>query len=233
MIESEIIIKGEKAIPHKVRLSHRGPLMESDLLYDSIRGIFNWPGNKLQTKATYSLGWGGFYKDDHVFKYFLAISTAEKVPELMARFDEIGKNGYFGVSMNFMMADTTGNIGYMMLLPTIKRKDRTPFIGSRVLDGTVSAYDWEGHLPITANPRSLNPSKGFLTTANNRQVPDNAATDTGAGNVDTPRSVRIDEFFSGMIASGHKITLDDIRTLQQDQLDTYARSVKPLIIQLA
>ena len=70
--------------------------------------------------------------------------------------------------MNFMMADSSGNIGYMMLLPTIQRKDTTPFIGSRVLDGTVSSYDWIGPLPLSANPRSLNPRRGFIATANNR-----------------------------------------------------------------
>lgn len=233
VIESELKIKGEASQTHKVRLTHRGTLMDSDLLHDSIRGIFQWPANRLQSKATFSLGWGGFYKDDHVFKYFLAISTAETVPKLMSQFDEIGKDGYFGVSMNFMMADTAGNIGYMMLLPTIQRKDRTPFIGSRVLDGTVSSFDWEGALPLLANPRALNPKRGFLTTANNRQVPDTAATDTGAGNVDTPRAVRIDEFFSGLIAAGKKITLEDTRALQQDYMDTNARANKPNVIKIA
>jgi penicillin G amidase len=37
-----------------------------------------------------------------------------------------------------------------------------------VLDGTVSDYDWVGPLPLSANPRSLNPNRGFITTANNR-----------------------------------------------------------------
>lgn len=121
------------------------------------------------------------------------------MPQLMDTFDKIGEDGYFGVSMNFIMADTAGNIGYMMLLPTIKRKDPTPFIGCRVLDGTVSTYDWEGPLPLSANPRSLNPKRGFIATANNRQVPDNVISDIGAGNVETPRAVRINEFFNERI----------------------------------
>ena len=80
VFESEIKVKGEQSLPHKVKLTHRGPLMESDLLYDAIKHIFNWPTMRLQTKASYSLGWGGFYKEDHIFKYFLAISTATTVP---------------------------------------------------------------------------------------------------------------------------------------------------------
>lgn len=93
--------------------------MDSDLLYSSIRGIFNWPAIRPKSKATYSLGWGGFYKEDHVFKYFLNLHIAKTVPEFMAVADRIGSEGYKGVSMNFMMADNAGNIGYMMLLPTV------------------------------------------------------------------------------------------------------------------
>ena len=93
--------------------------MDSELLYNAIRGIFNWPAIRPQTNASYSLGWGGFYREDHVFKYFLNLHIARTVPEFMAKADQIGAQGYFGVSMNFMMADSSGNIGYMMLLPTI------------------------------------------------------------------------------------------------------------------
>ena len=213
IFESELKVKGEPSMKHLVKLTHRGPLFESDLLYDAQRKIFSWPANRLASNVNLSLGWGGFYKEDHVFKYFLQIHTAKTVPQLMEAFDEIGKDGYFGVSMNFIMADTSGNIGYKMLLPTIKRKDPTPFIGCRILDGSVSAYDWEGHMPLSANPQSLNPRRGFIATANNRQVPDNVTTDIGAGNVETPRSVRINEFFTDLLKEGRRISLDDIAAL--------------------
>ena len=50
--------------------------------------------------------------------------------------------------MNLVAADNSGDIGYMMLVPFPNRKDKTPFIGNRVLDGTKSAYDWDGLVPI-------------------------------------------------------------------------------------
>jgi penicillin amidase len=82
--------------------------------------------------------------------------------------------------MNLVLADTSGNIGYIMLLPSVNRKDKTPYIGSRVLDGTVSNYDWEGLYPLSVNPRSINPKRGFISTANNRQVPEHALYDAGS-----------------------------------------------------
>ena len=80
-----------------------------------------------------------------------------------------------------------------MLVPFPKRKDQTPCIGNRVLDGTKSAYDWEGLIPVKELPQSFNPDKGYIATANNRQMPDNSKTDVGATHFSTGRSMRIDE----------------------------------------
>jgi acyl-homoserine lactone acylase PvdQ len=35
----------------------------------------------------------------------------------MTKIDELGTEGYKGTAMNMVMADTEGNIGYMLLLP--------------------------------------------------------------------------------------------------------------------
>ena len=73
-----------------------------------------------------------------------------------------------GVPQNFVFADTDGDIAYFMLCSTPIRKDKTPFIGSRVLDGRTSEFDWEGLVPVKDLPRSINPEKGYIVTANNR-----------------------------------------------------------------
>lgn len=106
--------------------------------------------------------------------------------DFVKKMDSKGK--YIGLAINLIMADTDGDIAYMMLSPQPKRKNQTPFIGSRVLDGTTSENDWEGIVPIKDLPRSINPEKGYIVTANNRQVPDNATHDYGAGLVATGRA---------------------------------------------
>ena len=50
--------------------------------------------------------------------------------------------------MNLVVADDSGDIGYMMLVGYPDRKDKTPYIGNRVLDGTTTNYDWNGLLPV-------------------------------------------------------------------------------------
>ena len=67
------------------------------------------------------------------------------------------------------MADTSGNIGYRLITTMPERKNKTPFIGSRVLDGTTSQFDWTGEIvPQKDLPRSLNPKRGYITSANGR-----------------------------------------------------------------
>ena len=75
-----------------------------------------------------------------------------------------------------------------------KRKDETPYLGCRVLDGTTSKFDWTDTLvPLTDLPRSLNPERGYIINANNRQASDRASKDYGSTSMSTGRSVRIDE----------------------------------------
>ena len=52
-------------------------------------------------------------------------------------------NGYAGIGANLVVADNSGNIGYQMMAPCPVRKDKTPYAGMRVLDGTTTASDWE------------------------------------------------------------------------------------------
>lgn len=184
-------------------------------------------------RADYSFAWAGSYKNDDIFKYFKTIFLGKRVKDVIATLDEIGKDGYRGVAMNMIMADTENNIGYIMLLPAADRKNKTPFIGCRVLDGTTSEFDWTGLLPLSVNPRSINPERGYIMTANNRQVPDNAATDVGATQMSTGRSQRIDEVLKTLVSSGEKITPADMQALQQDVHDINARNLKPAILSLA
>ena len=110
--------------------------------------------------------------------------TVKKYSDHILSLDE----PYIGLPLNLILADTHGDIAYFMLAPTPIRKNKTPFIGSRILDGTTSDFDWEGFVKYQDLPRSINPKKGYIVTANNRQVPDNAKFDYGAAQMSTGRA---------------------------------------------
>ena len=113
--------------------------------------------------------------------------------------------------MNMLFADTSGNIGYKLVMTIPERNDKTPFIASRVLDGTTTEFDWTGAVIHQKDlPRSLNPEKGYIVTANGRQTSDNALNDYGATTNCPGRVIRIDELLKEATSSGKKLTLDDL-----------------------
>lgn len=132
-----------------------------------------------------------------------------------------------------IMADDQGDIGYVMLAPAPERLSKIPYIGSRILDGQTSKYDWKGLLPASDYPRSINPSKGYISTANNRQVTDHVSSDLCASSTSTPRAQRINELISDLISSSSPISLEDIKRIQQDDTDVIARDFTPKMLKIA
>ena len=106
--------------------------------------------------------------------------------------------------MNIVLADRAGNIGYMLVSSSPKRKGDYPNLGCRVFDGTTSKHDWEGIVELKHLPFVLNPKKGFYHTANQRIVPEHSKFDFGATQVNTARAIRIGELISEGIKQGKK-----------------------------
>lgn len=121
-----------------------------------------------------------------------------------------------------------------MAVPVPKRKDLTPYLGCRVLDGRSTEFDWtEDLIPLEELPRSINPAKGYLSNANNRQASDHASNDFGATQMSPGRSIRIDELIREGIMNGKKFTAEDMIAQQLDTIDVFARNMRPTVVKLA
>lgn len=70
-------------------------------------------------------------------------------------------------ALNFVYADTGGNIGYVGAgrIP-IRRRGQ----GSLPVPGENDDYEWQGYIPASRMPRSYNPPKGYIVSANNKVV---------------------------------------------------------------
>ena len=151
----------------------------------------------MKSDKFYSFAWAQNEKGDQTAKMYGNLWKAKSVHEAIEIFGELDKteHGFNALPGNYVFADNKGNIGYQAAIALPVRKEKTPFIGQRVLDGTSSAYDWEPNTlaSIKELARSVNPKKGFIVTANNRQTSDNVKFDHGASNVSTARSRRITE----------------------------------------
>ncbi len=73
---------------------------------------------------------------------------------------------------NFVYADVAGHIGYALGgdLPVRAQGD-----GRLPLPGWIGEWEWTGTVPPAENPHALDPAEGFVATANNRIVGNNAA----------------------------------------------------------
>jgi penicillin amidase len=79
----------------------------------------------------------------------------------------------------------------------------------------------------------LNPDKGYIVTANNRILPETSAVDFGASMTQTTRAKRIEEVLKEHISAGHKMTFNDMRALQEDTIDIWARDYTPKLLKIA
>lgn len=156
--------------------------------------------------------WGGMSPGDNFIDILQGFAEGKGVKETLDYVTNLEK-GYKGIPMNLVMADNSGDIGYVMVAPVPSRKSKIPYIGNRVLNGETTDYDWDGYVHGNLLPRSYNPEKGFISTANNRHMPDCSEDDIGATSMSTGRAQRIDEMIRGWINQGHKITVEDMNSI--------------------
>ena len=175
VVKETIKIKGKDDKVVDIKQTHRGPIINFDLLRLNSELLFGGSAIPLKQPSDYSFAWqGGFYVGDDTFDLSRKVTTAKSIPELFDYFNEseIGQS-YKGVGQNAIFADSSGNIGYKLMMTIPERKDKTPFLGARILDGTTSKFDWTDRVvPLKDLATSINPKKGFLMTANGRQTSD-------------------------------------------------------------
>ena len=128
----------------------------------------------------------------------------KSVKEVLEVLDDYGKDQWSGGSFNLLFADSEGNIAYQMSGALPIRKKELPYLGCRILDGRTTDYDWEWGkaAPISDLPRSVNPEKGYIVTANNRQTSDSVTVDHGAQTLSPGRAERITEIIQSKIDAG-------------------------------
>jgi len=124
---------------------------------------------------------------------------------------------------NMVWADRTGTIGWQAAgIQPLRRN----WSGLLPVPGD-GRYEWDGYLPITALPHEVNPSRGFVATANHYLFPNDypypeAMHYTWA---DPYRASRITE----VLGSGRLFSVAEMARLQNDDLSIPARALVPLL----
>jgi penicillin amidase len=130
-------------------------------------------------------------------------------------------------SENMVWADIDGNIGYQAVGIAPLRPN---WSGLVPVPGD-GRYEWDGYLPIKDLPHVLNPPKGFFNTSNNYLIPPGWPFKEALHYIwaDPYRGASVAEF----LGSGRLFTVSDMVELQNSDLSLPARSLVPLLTDLA
>jgi len=187
-----------------------------------------------------------FYENDHgtlegdPFQegYYLATewagneSGAESIAGIFemwnAKSVEDGMNalGKLEASMNFVFADSKGNIGYQMTGKIPKR--RKGVSGFVPLPGWKKENDWLGFLSVKELPRIKNPKQGFFATANED------LNKFGKSNpINLPMGNYRADRISDLLEKENDLTIVDMKEMQYDvyslQAEYFMKILKPFL----
>ncbi len=201
VLRDSIVVRGRRAVPFVLRRGPHGPLVGPA------------PGGDPHTEL--AMRWNAQDPSDELTA-LLGVDRAGSWGEFRAALA-----GFRVPEQNWVYADVDGNIGYQMTGAVPVRRSG---VGLLPTPGWTDEGKWERYLDFEELPWALNPPEGFIVTANNRVVgPEYPHFITD--NWELPyRAERIRE----MIDSGGPFTVDDVRRMQMDTLDVFARWAKEL-----
>ncbi|MDO8615831.1 MAG: penicillin acylase family protein [Dehalococcoidia bacterium] len=128
-------------------------------------------------------------------------------------------------SLNFGYADVDGNIGYHLAgrVPVRARGH-----GAVPSPGWSGDYEWTGFVPFDELPHAYNPPTHWVASANNQITDDDYPHFLSAAFADSYRQRRIIE----LLEAKEKLSADDFKAMQVDQLSLPARELVPLVLQV-
>ncbi len=147
ILEEEIPVRGEPQ-PRKVQLKYtrHGPVIHED------------PARR----RAYALRWIGSEPGTAGYFAGMALSRAANWKEFRRALER-----WKLPPENFVYADVDGNIGYQAAaLAPIRRT----WLGILPVPGDTVEYEWDGFFPLSELPHEYNPSRKFVSTANNNTL---------------------------------------------------------------
>ena len=200
-----ILVKNGPPVLLTVYRTHRGPIVNriepSAELSQNLLSM-RWMGHEMSNEG------GAFYR----------LNRAGNWSEFLEGLK------YFAVpAQNFVYADDQGNIGYHTGGRIPIRSTKSPTL---LFPGWTDQYDWKGFVPFEEMPQVLNPTEGFIATANNKIVADSYPH--YISNLWEPhwRISRITE----VLRSQPIFSVEDLQRLQLDVFSPHARELVPIIL---
>jgi penicillin amidase len=204
LVREEIIkIKGGSEQTHKLRFTHRGPVISG------FRGIKD---------AVLSMRWSGFDMSNEVKTVYL-LNRASNWDDFRSAI-----KSFRSISQNIVYADVDGNIGINIGGGIPVRKGS----GSFIRNGETDEFDWKGYVPFENMPSSFNPDTGYVSSANNKTVSEDYPYYI-SNDFEMPYRInRIRQMLNEKTIFG----IEDFKRMINDQHSDYAALLTPYILKI-
>ena len=220
---TEIIeVAGSDPIVIEVRETHHGPIVSDrsfpiNLSSEEGESTFREEARiDLPDNFAVSLSWSALIPGETFvgIREFNYASNWEEFREATKKFHV--------PAQNLLYADRDGNIGYQSPGKLPIRRDGLH--GDLPIEGWLSENDWQGFVDFEELPYTLNPSSGYIITANQSVHPDQPWPNYYARGYRAEAIERvINQYMSG------KISVDDMQAMQINNFDYSAAYVLPYV----
>ena len=203
LIEESIPVKGRNPADVTLKYTRHGPVLWEDKAHLSAVGL----------RATWlEVGAAPYLAS-------LRMDQAESWESFRESCKYLGLPGE-----NMIWADLQGNIGWQAVGST---PIRSGWDGALPVPGDGS-YEWSGYVPIAEMPHELNPKKGYWSSANENNIPEDHVNIYSFFHADSFRADRIKEVLKG----SRKMTVNESIGLQFDEHSIPARTMLPLLLDI-
>lgn len=173
--------------------------------------------HSLSNEKAYALKWVA-HDTSNVLKMWMLLNRAKNYNDY---YEAIS---FFNVpGQNMIFASGTGDIAlWQQGTFPLRWQDQGLF----VMPGKDSSYMWKGYIPMDENPHSLNPTEGYLSSANQRAA-DVSYPYFMPGSYEVYRPITINR----KLAELTNITIEDMKKLQNNNYNVFAEMAVPILLQ--
>jgi penicillin amidase len=203
----EIKVKGQEAFLDTVIYTHHGPV------------VYDRTFREDRTDVNYALKWT-IHMGSNEQKTFILLNKAKNFADYNAALDN-----YTSPAQNFVFASKSGDIG-MRIQGKFPLKWREQ--GKFFMDGADPRMEWQGYIPNEHNPATLNPERGFVSSANQHPVDPTYPYYVFDNSYEHYRNRRLNRRLRELT----QITVDDMKALQFDDYNLQAAEAVPVLVNL-
>ncbi|WP_057935961.1 penicillin acylase family protein [Algoriphagus resistens] len=203
----EIKVKGEKAFLDTVVYTHYGPV------------VYDKTFNSKRQDVNFALKWN-VHEGSNEQKTFLLLNSAKDHDDYNLALDN-----FTAPAQNFVFASRDGDIA-MRIQGKFPLKWRGQ--GKFFMDGADPGMEWQGYIPNEQNASTLNPSRGFVSSANQHPTDSTYPYYVFDNSYEFYRNRRLNSRLREM----NSITVEDMQGLQFDDYYLHAAEALPTMLDL-